>query len=120
MTESPLMRASNYRLLRIYCLYRFVLATLLLVMFIPLTRQNIFGEFQPELYLLTSSTYLLVNLVTLVYVLRRSLSIKQKPMFALLSLDIAAVVLITHASSGIGGGFALLLLITSAMAGIFL
>ncbi|MBK8992547.1 MAG: hypothetical protein IPM40_13060, partial [Gammaproteobacteria bacterium] len=61
----------------------------------------------------------MLNLAVLVGVLARPRHPRPRHVFLILVLDIAALVLITHASGGINSGFAILLMVTVAAAAIF-
>jgi two-component system sensor histidine kinase PilS (NtrC family) len=110
---------SSYGLLRVYSYYRFALSLLLLVMYFALRRADIVEFFLPSLYIGTAVPYALLNLLTLVLVLRRPRDPRPRHVFAMLVLDIAALVLVTHASGGVNSGFAVLLMVTVAAAAVF-
>ncbi|MBK6277289.1 MAG: hypothetical protein IPF57_03810, partial [Gammaproteobacteria bacterium] len=74
--------------------------------------------FLPLLYLGTAIPYAVLNLAVLVGVLACPRHPRPRHVFLIPVLDIAALVLITHASGGINSGFAILLMVTVAAAAI--
>lgn len=106
-------------LFRIYAWYRLALSLLLLVGFLAFPVGDPDIPFQPLLYLGTTVPYAVLNLVTLVAVIARPRQPRTRHLFMMFVLDIAALVLITHASGGISSGFAILLMVTVATAAIF-
>jgi len=110
---------SEYGLLRVYSYYRFALSLLLLLMYVAFARGSA-PDFMPLLYLGTAIPYAAANLASLIAVLRRARRVRPRIIFLMLVLDIAALVLVTHASGGINSGFAVLLMVTVAAAAIFL
>jgi two-component system, NtrC family, sensor histidine kinase PilS len=110
---------SSYPLLRIYSYYRFALSLLLLAMFFVFRHDPGDAPFLPLLYLGVAVPYAALNLGTLILVLQRPRHPRPRHYFAMLVLDIAALILITHASGGINSGFAILLMVTVAAAALF-
>lgn len=106
-------------LLRIYAWYRLALSLLLLAGFLAFPVGDPDLPFQPLLYLGTTIPYAVLNLATLVAVIARPRHPRTRHLFIMFVLDIAALVLITHASGGISSGFAILLMVTVATAAIF-
>jgi len=113
------MSDSGDPLLRIYAWYRFALSILLLLSYFAFSLRRTETVFLPLLYLGTAVPYAVLNLVVLVSVLVRPRHPRPRHLFLILVLDIAALVLITHASGGINSGFAILLMVTVAAAAIF-
>lgn len=111
--------ASGDPLLRIYAWYRFALSVLLLISYSVFSSARNATHFLPLLYLGTAIPYAVLNLLTLVVVLVRPRHHRPRHLFLILAIDIAALVLITHASGGINSGFAVLLMVTVAAAAIF-
>lgn len=118
IAQHPLQ--DNYRLLRVYAWYRLLLASMLLGMFYLDFKPNILGQDNPELYLYTSATYLLVSCFTLV----RLLAIKAPPttphIFTVCLIDIVVLTLVTYVSGGVESGIGLLVFISVAASSIFL
>ncbi|MFM7785310.1 MAG: sensor histidine kinase [Gammaproteobacteria bacterium] len=103
---------NRYGLLRVYSYYRLALAALLLLMFAALRGTETGALMQRGLYLGTAVSYAVLNAIVLALVLARRRTPRPRKVFALLVLDIATLVVITHASGGINSGFAVLLMVT--------
>ncbi|WP_439135872.1 two-component system sensor histidine kinase NtrB [Pseudomaricurvus sp.] len=110
----------NYPLLKIYAYYRVGLSFLLLLMFFSRLAPNILGEQVPELFVATSTSYAVVNILTLIILWRRRFSPNNEQIFVILFVDIVALVLLMHASGGLTSGLGFLLLVTAATGGICL
>ncbi len=110
---------SSYGLLRVYSYYRATLALVLILMYVLLRRSETADLLQPALYLGTALCYALITIGSLFHVLASPRTPKPRELFAMLVIDITAQVLITHASGGISGGFAVLLMVTVGAAAIF-
>jgi two-component system sensor histidine kinase PilS (NtrC family) len=110
---------SSYGLLRVYSYYRATLSVLLILMYFLLRRSESAASLQHELYLYTAIPYAVLTVTQLVFVLLRPVSPRPRHIFAMLVVDIASQVLITHASGGINGGFAVLLMVTTGAAAVF-
>jgi len=106
-------------LLRVYATYRFALSILLLMGYFAFRPGLTDTPFLPRLYLGTALPYAILNLVTLIAVLARPRQPRPRHFFAMLTLDIVALILVTHASGGINSGFAILLMVTVAAAATF-
>ncbi len=118
-TSLPVTPDGGDPLLRIYAWYRFALSILLLLSYFAFSAGRTETVFLPLLYLGTAIPYAVLNLAVLVGVLARPRHPRPRHVFLILVLDIAALVLITHASGGINSGFAILLMVTVAAAAIF-
>jgi two-component system sensor histidine kinase PilS (NtrC family) len=109
----------SYGLLRVYSYYRATLALLLLLMYWLLRHSESAALLQRELYLFTAIPYALLTVGRLIVVLVRPRTPQPRHVFAMLVVDIGSQVLITHASGGINGGFAVLLMVTTGAAAVF-
>jgi len=118
-TDAPAAPPAGDPLLKIYAWYRFALSLLLLVSYFAFSLGRAEAAFLPLLYLGTAVPYAAFNLAFLVAVMARPRHPRPRHLFLVLVLDIAALVLITHASGGINSGFAILLMVTVAAAAIF-
>ncbi len=110
----------NNPLLKIYAYYRVGLSCLLLMMFSSRLTPNILGNHWPELFFYCSLAYATTNILTLVVLWRRNFSPTAEQIFVILFIDIVALVLLMHASGGLGSGLGFLLLVATATGGIFL
>lgn len=110
----------NYPLLRIYAYYRVGLSGLLLLMFGSQLAPNILGNHSPDLFLYTSIAYSIVSVFTLLILWRRQFVPSREQIFAILFVDIVALILLIHASGGLASGLGFLLMVTAATGGICL
>ena len=110
---------SSYGLLRVYSYYRATLSLLLILMYFLLRRSESAPVLQHELYLYTAIPYAVLAISQLVFVMLRPVSPRPRHIFAMLLVDIVSQMLITHASGGINGGFAVLLMVTTGAAAVF-
>lgn len=106
--------------LAIYSYYRVLLAAALLLLFVVnLDRAEHLGSYLPDLYLLISIAYFVT--ATLSSLLVRTLAGHETAQgVVLVALDIAALVLLAHASGGVSSSVAPLIVVTVAAAGILL
>lgn len=118
IAQHPLQ--DNYRLLRVYAWYRFMLAAALVFMQFQFLDVNLFGRSAPTLYLNTVGTYALLAVATVVLVYVRRSPPATWQIVCVCLIDIVVALLISHASGGIHTGLALLLLVPVAAANIFL
>ncbi|MES2675310.1 MAG: ATP-binding protein [Pseudomonadota bacterium] len=109
-----------YDLLRIYTYYRTFLGGVLLLMFQGHVADKVLGQDNPKIFLYTSIAYTLLNITTLIALLRIKLSPSQRQLFALLLLDVASIILLMHSSGGAPSALGYLLLIAAATGGILL
>jgi two-component system sensor histidine kinase PilS (NtrC family) len=112
--EAPRLEADSvWRPLFYYCVYRIVLAALLVVLVLwgVAPRGMAFGH--ALLFELLSGGYLVFSMLVLVLVARRSFPLDVLVPVQLF-IDILVITLITHASGGLPSGFGLLLVITVA------
>ena len=120
MSETLSTPIENYHLLRIYSYYRVALALLLGVMYWALSQATGARDlFLPTLYQYTAIPYGLSNVLLLAFVLAKPRDPRPRHIFSLLMIDVAALVLISHASGGINSGFSVLLMVTVATGAIF-
>lgn len=110
----------NYPLLRVYAYYRMGLSGLLLLMFSSQLAPNILGNVSPDLFLYTSIVYTVINVMTLLILWRRQFTPRSEQIFAILFVDIVALILLIHASGGLVSGLGFLLMVTAATGGICL
>ncbi len=109
-----------YELLRVYTYYRTLLGLTLLLMFEGQVASKVLGQDNPTIFFYTAAAYTLLNISTLIVLLRVKLSPSQKQLFALLLLDMAAIILLMHSSGGAPSALGYLLLIAAAAGGILL
>ena len=107
-------------LLKVYACYRALLATTLLIMYIAGMGLNVLGSTYPQLYLVTTSIYLALSLLTLLYFYLNQSGPSIQLLFFMLLTDMVATTLIMHASGGLSSGFGFLILVTVAAGSILL
>ncbi len=110
----------NYTTLRVYLYYRLIVSSVLYMMFEAGASSSTFGLMDPALFRIVGIGYLVVTLASLVllfdpYSYRSNLKIS-----AVLLSDLAALLLLIHASGGLAGGLGYLLIFTAAAASMFL
>jgi len=108
----------SWHSLRLFLLYRIGLAALLLILFF-LDGSNELGIYNPDLYLNTTYTLLGLNLLLILPTYLKWLPFRWL-VFIMTGADILALTLLMHASSGLSGGLALLIIPTIAGVGILL
>jgi len=110
----------NYQTLRVYLYYRIVLASLLFLMYEAELASKALGQSNPELFRFVSLGYVFLSLASLALLLdRQSFRSTYKVLFLLL-VDITALSVLVQASGGVTSGLGYLLVITAAVASMFL
>lgn len=108
-------------LLKIFTIYRVAVAIVLLIFFLfePFDTVS-FGSRRYDLFFYGVSTYLALNLVTLIIVLPKSRQLRNQQLFVTFFLDAAVIIFLMDTSGGVGGTLDLLLVVTVAAASIML
>ncbi|UTW46469.1 HAMP domain-containing histidine kinase [bacterium SCSIO 12696] len=119
VSSSHSERYNNSNLLRVYSYYRFLLALLLLFMYLSGLGDQILGTSQPNVFLYGVATYAGLNLVTLLLFARQGFAPRTVQIFAALVLDIVAITVLMNASGGIQSGLAFLLVVCVAAGSLF-
>lgn len=111
----------NLRILQIYNIYRLALSAILLATFLTNPISTQLGNLVPSLFLQTALVYTSFSL-TVLLVFRRTThrELPQRLLSALFIGDILALTLLSHASSGVESGLALLHLVTVAAGSLLL
>ncbi len=110
----------NLTLLKVYTVYRIFLCIGLLATFILTVNLSLVGGLKPDQFLYMTTFYLLVNLAGLTVVLVKKPSFTNQQLFTNFCFDIAAVIVITDASSGVNSGLGILLVVIVAAGSIVL
>lgn len=110
----------NTTLLKFYLYARTALAMLLGGMFFLEIPGPIWGASYPAIYLWTSSVYLAICVITLIFSQPAKLEQSFHRLVAYLIIDVIALLTLIHASGGIDSGLGYLLLIYTAIAGVFI
>jgi two-component system sensor histidine kinase PilS (NtrC family) len=109
----------NYRLFRIYLIYRTLLSTVfVLLLVLPATRQFVGAQGQ-LLYTTVSLFFLLSNFLLLIAVAARW-QLRNARLVLLLSTDIACITLLSDASGGMASGLPLLLTVSVAASAVLI
>jgi two-component system sensor histidine kinase PilS (NtrC family) len=119
--SNPDNHLQDLTLVKIYTLYRVILAIALLATFYlsPISKPLV-GSIKPLQFLYCSSLYLVFNLLLLAVILPKKTPFKSPQLFANFLFDIVAIIIIIDASSGVSSGLGLLLLIIIAASSILL
>jgi two-component system, NtrC family, sensor histidine kinase PilS len=111
---------SDAQLLKVYVYYRTLLSSILLLMFSSDVADNVLGTSNPRLFAYTAFAYTSTNLLVLLLLWKNHFAPRTEQIVAILLIDIVAIVLLTHASNGMPGSIAYLLLICVAAGSMFL
>lgn len=118
-TTSTTLQQQNMTLLKVYTTYRFILSLILLLSFL-LTTKPLVGSLKPVLFIYSSITYLAINTLSLVLILRLSQPLNQQKLFTHFMIDIVALIAIADSTGGITSGAAILLIVVVAASSIML
>jgi two-component system sensor histidine kinase PilS (NtrC family) len=111
----------NVSLLRIYNYYRVVLGVSLLVIFVRGIGEHLLGTLDPDLFVLTLSSYIVVNVVfaaACLFLPARTLD-RQLLGFFVVVADSLTLVLLMHFSAGVSSGIGALVIVSVAAGSIF-
>jgi len=111
---------SSPRLLRLYASYRLFLSSLLLWLVQFDFAPTYLGSDNPQLFALTASAYIGVNLISLPLFYLKRWQPSETALFAMLLIDIIAINLMMIASGGLAGSVGYLLMVTVAASATFL
>lgn len=117
LSASP--AAGDWRLLRVYALYRVFLAALLYILFQAKLQSAVLGIYNPQLYSVAALAYLAFTIISLAFT-RPEGNAPRTRSFLLIFIDIVALTTLTHASGGISSNLTLLLVVTVAAGNILL
>jgi len=111
----------NFRILQIYNIYRLALSAILLATFLTNPISTQLGNLLPGLFLQSALAYTAFSLLVLLLFRGREHHVTQQRLLSALFIgDILALTFLSHASSGVESGLALLLLVTIAAASLML
>lgn len=110
----------EFQLLRIYSYYRTFVSLLLLTMFIAGIGIEIKNEDSARWYLYTNALYVAINILCLILLWRGLLLFSTRLIFGLLVVDVSALIALSYFSGEAGEGIGNLMLICTAIGGIFL
>ena len=107
----------NWRLLHLLNRYRFILATLLLLLLLFGSRYVPYGHHAPGLALYTCTAWLLFS--GALFILPRQPSLNSR-LYLQIAADITAITLLIHASGGVSSGLGMLLILPLALTGVIM
>ncbi|MFL0810783.1 MAG: two-component sensor histidine kinase [Agarilytica sp.] len=81
---------------------------------------NTFGHYNPSLFRISSLSYVVLTVVSLVLLFDKESYRSPLKVLLLLAIDLIALLTLVHASGGLGGGLGYLLVITAAISSMFL
>lgn len=110
----------NPQVLEVYLYYRLILATLLWLTFSFSGAHELLGKTHPDLFKAVSLGFVLICLASLFAFRVASLAHSVKRISFMLLVDLAALLVLIHASNGLTSSLSYLLLINVAMASIFI
>ncbi len=106
--------------LRIFGLYRIILAALILGVFLVQMTTTVESAYKPNLFLYTIGTYFFLSVIAHFYAGLTQRSLSKLELFCYFFLvDIGALTLIAYASGGLSTGLSLIMTLTVACGGIF-
>ncbi len=118
-SDTALLDSQTWRPLRLFNLYRFVLALALLVFFHTDALIGHLGELHPEAYLATSLSFLVSSLIFIFIQQNRLMSFNRQVVLGN-SSDIILITLLMHFSGGLSNALAMLIIINIVATGTFL
>ncbi len=111
--DSGRIDANFWRPLRIFFLYRLLLATLFLLLYYFFIPPSFLGRSSPDLFAIVSALYFLLVLLSSLF-FKGELLDREQQAYAMLFVDIIAITLLMHASGGLTSGMGMLLVVTIA------
>ena len=117
---SPASAGQDRTLYRIYVMYRFVLALLLILMLVTSRTEKLVGHLNPDLYQYAAACYLLVGFASLLTFFSSNTTNNPARLFVVFFIDIIAITVMSDASGGIASGLPTLLTITIAASAVLL
>jgi two-component system sensor histidine kinase PilS (NtrC family) len=106
-------------ILKIYFIYRFILACLLIILFHTQYGPSLLGSHNPQLYKISSGLFLLFTLLSGIGIFWRLTRYSTQAQLIIFT-DIIVITLIMHASGGIVSGIGMLLAVSIAAGGLLI
>ncbi len=110
----------NLRTLRVYLYYRLILSSLLFSMYEAELTVNTLGINNPDLFRWATLCYAIISLFSLLLLRDKTAYRSSVKVGALLITDMIALIILINASGGVSSGLGYLLVITAAIASMFL
>ncbi|WP_019531157.1 sensor histidine kinase [Dasania marina] len=111
-------QVQNLTLLKVYSVYRLILAAALLFSFYFFDENRLVGNVKPGLFLYAGYSYLIVNLMSCAFILPRLKPLGKQRLFLTFFIDIIAIILIADSAGGIKSGLGILLVVIIAASSI--
>ncbi len=108
-----------WSLLKVFLIYRFILACLFIMLFYARIDYSVFGSFDSQLYIYSSHSYLLMTLLSGICVFWRLTGYTSQAQL-LIFTDIIMLTLLMHASGGIESNMGILLAVSTASGGLLI
>lgn len=108
-----------WSLLKVYFLYRFVLASLFLILYLTHSGPSILGSHNPRLFLFAAAAYWLLTLISGLCTIWRFIGYSAQAQ-TLLFTDIIFITVIMHTCGGITSGMGMLLAVSLAVGGLLI
>lgn len=106
-------------LLKIFFIYRFISASLFVMLFYLHVGSSILGNYDARLYQFTSIAYLAISLLAAPFIFRQKMAYTSLSQLSIFT-DIVFITLLMHASGGVGSGIGMLLAISIAAGGLLI
>jgi two-component system sensor histidine kinase PilS (NtrC family) len=108
-----------WALLKIFLTYRFVLASLLLILFYNHYGPSLLGTKNQSMYILSSQTYLALSVISGIFILWRQTGYTTQAQLLIFS-DIVIITLLMHSCGGVSSGMGILLAVSIASSGLLI
>lgn len=106
-------------ILKIYFIYRFILACMLIILFYTHFGSSLLGSHDQQLFIISSGLFLLLTLLSGIGIFWRLTGYSTQAQIVIFT-DIIAITLIMHASGGITSGLGILLAVSIAAGGLLI
>ncbi|MCR8923593.1 ATP-binding protein [Dasania sp. GY-MA-18] len=111
-------QAQNLTLLKVYSVYRLILAAGLLFSFYFFDENRIVGNIKPTLFIYAGYSYLIINMLSCGFILPRLKPLGKQRLFLTFFVDIVAILLIVDSTGGVKSGLGILLVVIIAASSI--
>lgn len=110
-------RQQAWLLLNLFFLYRFVIASLFVILFFTYMGPTLLGQHDPKLYIFSSLSYLILSFISGFCVFYRFPDYTTQAQLLIFS-DIIFITLLMHSSGGVISGIGILLTVTTSAGGL--
>ena len=112
-------RRQAWLLLKVFFLYRFIIASLFVILFYSNHGPSMLGSYDTDLYVVSSLTYFAITNISGICIFWRLTSYTLQAQF-LIFTDIILLTLLMHACGGVASGMGILLAVTIASGGLLI